>query len=112
MWDAPALGLAAQAFLFTISLDATSSDLARQIASGLTVLVAVITMQLMAKRRFFILVDEARMRQLAEAKLVPMRLIDRSWAWGPRDPAKPRRRNFTLSKVSYRTSRRRSSYVV
>jgi hypothetical protein len=52
MWQAPALGLAAEAFLLTVSLGNGSSRAARIIAAILGTLVALMSMQLMAKHRF------------------------------------------------------------
>lgn len=52
MWQVPALSLTAQAFLFTIALSSGSSPWARIVASGLSFIIAIISMQLMAKHRF------------------------------------------------------------
>lgn len=51
MWQAPALGLAAEAFLMTVSLNSALSQNARIIASLLGALVALMSMQLMARHR-------------------------------------------------------------
>lgn len=51
MWQVPALGLTAQAFLFTVALDAGSSRMARLIASALALSVALMSIQLMDKQR-------------------------------------------------------------
>lgn len=51
MWQAPALGLAAEAFLMTVSLNSTLSQNPRIIASLLGALVALMSMQLMARHR-------------------------------------------------------------
>ncbi|MGW1678561.1 hypothetical protein [Saccharopolyspora sp. NPDC002376] len=57
MWQVPALGLTAQAFLLTITLGHESGRLSRILASGLAALVSVLTMQLMAKHRWHERVD-------------------------------------------------------
>ncbi len=51
LWQAPAMSLTGQAFLFTIALDAASSLAARLIASILSLVVTVCTMTLMARSR-------------------------------------------------------------
>lgn len=68
MWQSPALGLAAQAFLLTIGLSADASRVARVLASALAVAVALMSMQLMAKHRFHELVDNQMLARL-EASL-------------------------------------------
>jgi hypothetical protein len=51
MWQVPALGLAAQAFLLTIAFGSSSSDTARCVAGGLSVVVALVAIQTMLKHR-------------------------------------------------------------
>lgn len=51
MWQVPALGLTAQAFLLTIALGAGSSRPARYIAASLALGTAVVAIQTMAKHR-------------------------------------------------------------
>ncbi|HUB99377.1 MAG TPA: hypothetical protein VMS11_06095 [Solirubrobacterales bacterium] len=51
MWQVPALGLAAQAFLLTIAFGSDSSDAARYFSGGLSVVVAVVAIQTMLKHR-------------------------------------------------------------
>jgi len=51
MWQVPALGLAAQAFLLTIAFGSKSSDTARCVAGGLSVVVALVAIQTMLKHR-------------------------------------------------------------
>ncbi len=51
MWQVPALGLAAQAFLLTIAYGGTSSDPARVVAGLLSVIVALVAIQTMLKHR-------------------------------------------------------------
>jgi hypothetical protein len=52
MWQVPALGLAAQAFLLTIALSADSTDLARVLSSLLGFVAAIAGVQLLLKHRF------------------------------------------------------------
>ena len=51
MWQVPVLSLTAQAFLLTIALGSTSSPAARLTAAILSFVVAIISLQLMAKHR-------------------------------------------------------------
>jgi hypothetical protein len=57
MWQVPALGLTAQAFLLTIALGHDSGRLSRILASSVAAVVSVLTMQLMAKHRWHERVD-------------------------------------------------------
>lgn len=56
IWQVPALGLTAQAFLFTTALSANSPP-ARFLAASLAFIIALISMQLMAKHRYHEEVD-------------------------------------------------------
>jgi hypothetical protein len=51
VWQVPVLSLTAQAFLFTIALSAGNRQLARLIASGLALIAALLSMQLMSRHR-------------------------------------------------------------
>lgn len=51
MWQTPALGLTAQAFLLTLALGGQISNLGRAISAGLAAALAITTVQLMAKHR-------------------------------------------------------------
>jgi hypothetical protein len=51
MWQVPALGLAAQAFLLTIAYGSDSSQLARCISGSLAAVVALVAIQTMLKHR-------------------------------------------------------------
>ncbi len=64
IWQTPSLGLAAQAFLLTTSLSARTGQLPRALASGLGVVLALMTMQLMAKHRFLMHLDREKMREI------------------------------------------------
>jgi hypothetical protein len=68
MWQAPALGLAAEAFLMTVSLNSTLSRDARVIAAALGACVALMSVQLMSKHRSISGRDERALSHL-EAKL-------------------------------------------
>ncbi len=51
MWQAPALSLTAQAFLFSIALAAGSAQASRLVASSLALLISFMSVQLMGKHR-------------------------------------------------------------
>jgi hypothetical protein len=51
MWQTPALGMTAQAFLLTLALGGQESALGRAIAAALSAVLAIITLQLMGKHR-------------------------------------------------------------
>lgn len=67
MWQVPALSFTAQAFLFTIALSA-SSNVARLIAASLALVIALISLQLMAKHRYHETID-ARLLEAFEADM-------------------------------------------
>jgi hypothetical protein len=52
LWQTPVLSLTAQAFLFTIALSAGNKPFARFIAATLALIVALASLQLMAKHRY------------------------------------------------------------
>ena len=64
MWQAPALGLAAEAFLMTVSQNSGLLRDARIIATVLGALVALMSMQLMAKHRSISRRDDRALSQL------------------------------------------------
>jgi hypothetical protein len=66
LWQAPALALTAQAFLLTIALDSESDPLAVIVSAALGVIVAVLSVQLMAKHRLLMRLDRAHMHFLEE----------------------------------------------
>jgi hypothetical protein len=73
VWQTPSLGLTAQAFLLTIALEPGVSDLRRVLAALLGLVVALISMQTMAKHRYFENLDNFKMQQLEhELGLPPM----------------------------------------
>jgi hypothetical protein len=67
MWQAPALGLTAQAFLFAISLSPDAAGPARAGAAALGCVVALMSMQLMAKHRIISQRDDAAIHELEAA---------------------------------------------
>lgn len=71
LWETPTIALTAQAFLLTIALDKESTSAAVYIAAGLGVLVALLSMQLMAKHRFLNEMDRAEMHRLEDALGIP-----------------------------------------
>lgn len=86
MWQTPALALTAQAFLLTISLDTGQHWFARCIASGLGVVLAFMSVQLMAKHRFHMLLDREMLKQI-ETRLGMTPVSQRSWAPSPQHPS-------------------------
>lgn len=71
LWETPTLALTAQAFLLTIALNNESAPAAVYVSAGLGVLVAFLSMQLMAKHRFLSEMDRAEMHRLEEALGIP-----------------------------------------
>jgi hypothetical protein len=82
-WQTPALALTAQSFLLTIALDSTATTGARALAAGLGILVAVMSLQLMAKHIYLCNVDRAQLRQLEECMGLP-KISQRQWGDGVR----------------------------
>jgi hypothetical protein len=66
MWQVPALGLTAQAFLLTITLDEDDGFVARLVAGGLGLAMSIISAQLMLKHRQNEEIDR-RLLELMEA---------------------------------------------
>jgi hypothetical protein len=64
LWQAPALALAAQAFLLTIALDPSASLTGRLLSTGLAFIVAWAAIQLMARRHRQIKADNADITSL------------------------------------------------
>jgi hypothetical protein len=111
VWQVPAVSLTAQAFLFTISLASDSSRLARIVASLLSAVMALISVQLMARHRLFELEMARRVAAFEQAHDLPQanfaseRQLDRGprfarplaslrsfdvWIWGwPRSASRP-----------------------
>lgn len=79
MWQMPALALAAQGFLLTIALDPDSARWAAVLAAVLGVLVATMSMQLMAARRLNFNLDRRKMSEL-EVELGLLSIAERGWA--------------------------------
>jgi hypothetical protein len=68
VWQVPVLSLTAQAFLFTVALSGGTNPWARRIAAFLALLSALVSMQTMAKHRWFEKADSHRC-QLLEQRL-------------------------------------------
>lgn len=64
MWQVPALGLAAQAFLLTIAFGSSSSNAARYISGALAMIVALVAIQTMLKHRSNELTDNLILERL------------------------------------------------
>lgn len=67
----PTLALTAQAFLLTIALNKDSSAAAVYVSAALGVLVALLSMQLMAKHRFLNEMDRAQLHRLEDELGIP-----------------------------------------
>ena len=57
MWQTPALGMTAQAFLLTLALANDTSGAARIASASLSVLISILVVQLLAKHRKFEMLD-------------------------------------------------------
>ncbi len=68
LWQSPALSLTAQAFLFTIALDSGTVVGARLIAAFLALVASLVSMQLMAKNRYFEKRDSGMLEEYEKAK--------------------------------------------
>jgi len=66
MWQVPALGLTAQAFLLTIALGHDSRSAARLISASLAFVIAVISIQTMAKWRHGEVIDSILIQRLED----------------------------------------------
>lgn len=85
LWQTPSLALTAQAFLLTIALIADFSTTGHVLAALLGIVVAVISMQTMAKHRYFESLDNFKMQRLEyELGLPP--LSSRAWRKDPPVP--------------------------
>ncbi|WP_062006135.1 hypothetical protein [Arthrobacter alpinus] len=71
LWETPTIALTAQAFLLTIALNRDSTAPAVYISAALGVIVAVLSMQLMAKHRFLNEMDRAQLHRLEEELDIP-----------------------------------------
>lgn len=78
LWQTPTIALTAQAFLLAVALNPTSSPLATFLSAGLGLVVALMSMQLMAKHRFLNLLDRAHVHAL-EARLGMEHLSNRQY---------------------------------
>lgn len=78
LWQTPALALTAQAFLLTIALVADFSATGRVLAAGLGVVVAVISMQTMARHRYLESLDSFQMEALEHELGLPP-ISSRDW---------------------------------
>lgn len=96
LWETPTIALTAQAFLLTIALNKDSTAAAVYVSAALGVLVALLSMQLMAKHRFLNEMDRAQLHRLEEELGIP-NLSRRSYFYSegkyfvPRELAAPGR---------------------
>ncbi|HET7474882.1 MAG TPA: hypothetical protein VFJ97_02540 [Dermatophilaceae bacterium] len=80
LWQTPIIALTAQAFLLTIALAQGSTLFSRILAASLGLVVACLSMQLMAKHRMLEGIDRQMLAQLEGVLGIP-RLSDRGWGW-------------------------------
>ena len=71
LWQTPSIALAAQAFLMTIALSPETLQWPRAGAAFLGILVAFLSLQLMAKHRFLCKQDRAQLEELEAAMNLP-----------------------------------------
>lgn len=71
LWQTPTIALTAQAFLLTIALNPASSPFATYLAAALGLLIALLSMQLMAKHRFLNLMDRAHLHAIEDRLGIP-----------------------------------------
>lgn len=71
LWETPTLALTAQAFLLTIALNKDATPAAVYISAGLGLVVAILSMQLMAKHRFLNEMDKTQMHRLEDNLGIP-----------------------------------------
>jgi len=71
MWQAPGLGLAAQAFLMTIALDPDTAQLAKVTSGLLSMVVSFMSVQLLAKHRRHELADSIWLQEFERRRGLP-----------------------------------------
>lgn len=102
MWQMPALALAAQSFLLTTAFDPEAKRWVAVLVALLAVLVAAMSMQLMAVRRYNFNLDRLKMTQL-EVNLGLLSIAERGWVADEGRDGRPPRSSVW---------RRASTYVV
>lgn len=101
LWQAPALALTAQAFLLTIALGGNAASVfARALAAGLGLVVACMSMQLMAKHRHLTELDNAWLATMEqEIGLTPVAARGVGAGVGPRRSLARRARSYVVWQV-------------
>ena len=89
MWQVPALSLTAQAFLFTIALG-SSALASRFIAAFLALVIALISMQLMAKHRHLEVIDSKLLEEFEKKMLEHGKFYPYPFSIGPHARSKSR----------------------
>lgn len=103
MWQVPALGLAAQAFLLTIAFGSSSSEPARYFAGGLAAVVALVAIQTMLKHRANEKTDSLILEKMEAAVGISV-----GASVHPHDPPSVRGRGMGNELISGHLARRRS----
>ena len=107
LWQTPTIALTAQAFLLTIALNPASSTFSRYLTGFLGILVAAMSMQLLAKHRLLEGLDRYLMKEI-ELRLGIPALSNREWGFS-------RNGGFALTGAGapkHSWFRKRRSYVV
>jgi len=101
LWQAPALALTAQAFLLTIALGGNAISVsARALAAALGLVVACMSMQLMAKHRYLRELDNAWLTVMEkEIGLAPIAARGLEPGEGPRRSLAHRARSYVVWEV-------------
>ena len=100
LWQAPALALTAQAFLLTIALGGNAASFLRALAAGLGLVVACMSMQLMAKHRHPTELDNAWLAAMEqEIGLTPVAARGVGAGVGPRRSLVRRARSYVVWQV-------------
>jgi hypothetical protein len=101
LWQTPALALTAQAFLLTIALGGNAASVfARALAAGLGLVVAFMSMQLMAKHRHLTELDNAWLVAMEqEIGLTPVAARGVDAGVGPRRSLARRVRSYVVWQV-------------
>lgn len=86
-WQVPIISLTAQAFLFTIALGPDSSPIARYFASGLSILVTILCMLLMARHRQADIADAEWLADLEASRKGEPELLAHGHPWRRRRDA-------------------------
>lgn len=106
VWQVPALGLTAQAFLFTTALNTSNGKPARLVSASLALVIALISMQLMSKHRYHEEID-SRLLQVVETDLN----LDKLYGCTPHAPPSERAETIRMLAADYPINQVRSTWI-